>query len=159
MPDSHTAENIVEEIRDALSEWNLSITRIVAATTDNGANITAGISLLGVTQLSCFSHTLQLVVEQALKLPDISKLTARCKRLVAHFNRSAKSYVLLRQKQTALGHQLHALVNDVVTRWNSCYYIARVMEQQQPLCATLLELKKGDLMPTPIQNLLIWSYS
>ena len=99
-PDSHTAENIVQEIRDALSEWNLSITRIVAATTDNGANITAGISLLGVTQLPCFSRTLQ---EQALKLPDISKLTARCKRLVAHFNRSAKSYALLRQKQIALG--------------------------------------------------------
>ena len=148
-PDSHAAENIVQEIRDALSEWNLSITRIVAATTDNGANITAGISLLGVTQLPCFSHTLQLAVEQALKLPDISKLTARCKRLVAHFNRSAKSYALLRQKQIALGHEQHALVNDVVTRWNSCYYmVARVMEQQQPLCATLLELKKGDLMPT-----------
>ena len=46
-PDSHTAENIVQEIRDALSEWNLSITRIVATTIDNGANITAGISLLG----------------------------------------------------------------------------------------------------------------
>ena len=26
--------------------------------------------------------------------------------------------------------------------------VARFMEQQQPLCATLLELKKGDLMPT-----------
>ena len=47
--------------------------RIVAATTDNGANITAGISLLGATQLPCFSHTLQLAVEQALKLPDMSK--------------------------------------------------------------------------------------
>ena len=148
-PDSHTAENIVQEIRDALSEWNLSITEIVAATTDNGANITAGISLLGVIQLPCFSHTLQLAVEQALKLPDISKLTSRCKRLVAHFNRSAKSYALLRQKQIALGHEQHALVNDVVTRWNSSYYmVARVLEQQQPLCATLLELKKGDLMPT-----------
>ena len=26
--------------------------------------------------------------------------------------------------------------------------VARILEQQQPLCATLLELKKGDLMPT-----------
>ena len=24
----------------------------------------------------------------------------------------------------------------------------RILEQQQPMCATLLELKKGDLMPT-----------
>ena len=94
-------------------------------------------------------HTLQLAVEQALKLPDISKLTGRCKCLVAHFNRSSKSYALLRQKQIALRHEQHALVNDVVTRWNSSYYmVARVLEQQQPLCTTLLELKKGDLMPT-----------
>ena len=137
-PDSDTAENIVQEIRDTLSVWNLSVTRIVAATTDNRANITAGISLLGVTQLQCFSHTLQSAVEQTLKLSDISKLTARCKCLVAHFNQSTKSYVLLHQKQIALGHEQHAQVNDVVTQWNSCYYmVARVMEQQQPLCTTV----------------------
>ena len=115
------------------------VTRIVAATTDNGANITTGISLLGVTQLPCFSHTLQLAVEQALKLPNISKLTARCKCLVAHSNRSAKSYEFLRKKQIALEHEQHALVNDVVTRWKSGYYmVARVMEQQHYLA----ELKK-----------------
>ena len=148
-PDSHTTENIVQKIKDALSEWNLSITGIVAATTDNGANITTGINLLDVIQLPCFSHTLQLAAEKALKLPDISKLIGRYKRLVAHFNRSAKSYALLRQKQIALGHEQHALVNDVVTPWNSSYYmVARILEQQQPLCTTLLELKKGDLMPT-----------
>ena len=70
----------------------------------NGANITAGISLQGVTQLPCFSHTLQLAVEQALKLSNISKLIARCKRPVAHFNQSTKSYALLHQKQITLGH-------------------------------------------------------
>ena len=121
-PDCHTADNIVQEINDLLSEWNLSVRGIVVATTDNGANITAGIDLLGVLQLPCFSHTPQLAVEQALTLPDISRLTGRCKRLVAHFNRSAKSYALLRQKQIALGHEQHALINDVVTRWNSSYY-------------------------------------
>ena len=83
-PDSHTAENIAQEIHDTLSEWSLSADRIVAATTDNGANIIAGISLLGVIQLPCFSHTLQLAVKQAFKLPGISRLTGRSKRLVAH---------------------------------------------------------------------------
>ena len=29
--------------------------------------------------------------------------------------------------------------------------IERILEQQQPLCATLLELKKGNLMPTDIK--------
>jgi len=80
-PDSHTAENIVQEIKDALSEWNFPVDRIVAATTDNGANITAGINLLSVLQLPFGSHTLQLAVEQALKLPDIAKLLVDIKDL------------------------------------------------------------------------------
>ena len=39
LPESHTAENIVQEINDSLSEWNLSVRGIVVATTDNGANV------------------------------------------------------------------------------------------------------------------------
>jgi len=49
-------------------------------------------------------------------------------------------------KQIALGNEQHALVNDVVTKLNSIM-VTRVLKQQQPLCDTLLELKKGDLMP------------
>lgn len=56
-----------------------------------GANITAAIEMLEVPDLPCFSHTLQLAVEQGLKLPEVSKITDRCKRLVTHFNHSLKS--------------------------------------------------------------------
>ena len=41
------------------------------------------------------------------------------------------------------------MVQDVSTRWNSVYYMAeRLLSQQQPVCATLLELHKGDMMPS-----------
>ena len=120
--DSHTAEDIVGEINGILAEWNLPAQGIVAATTDNGANITAAIEKLEVPHLPRFNHTLQLAVEQALKLPEVSKITSRCKRLVAHFNHSPKSYYLLHQKQVALGYKQHSLINDVVTRWNSSYH-------------------------------------
>jgi len=43
-PDRRTAESIVQEINDTFSEWNLSVNRIVAATTVNETNITVGIS-------------------------------------------------------------------------------------------------------------------
>ena len=114
-PDSHTAVNISEEVTDVLSQWNMPVSGIVVATTDNGANITAAVELFGVSRLPCFSHTLQLAVEQALKLPEVSKLVGRCKRLVAYFNRSPKSCYLLHQKQIGLGHKQHSLINDVVT--------------------------------------------
>ena len=47
-PDNHTTENIVQEIKDAQSEWNLPVDGIVVDSTDNGANISAGINLLCV---------------------------------------------------------------------------------------------------------------
>ena len=76
----------------------------------------------------------------------------RCKKLVAHFNRSPKSCHILHQKQIVLGHKQHSLIKDAVTRWNSSYYIIeRILKQQQPLCPALLELKKGDLMPTDVE--------
>lgn len=38
------------------------------------------------------------------------------------------------------------------TRWNSTYNMfERIIEQQQPLCATLLEVHKADLMPSDVQ--------
>ena len=55
----------------------------------------------------------------------------------------------MKTKQEDLHHPTHSLIGDVVTRWNSTFYmIKRVLEQQQPLCAALLALKKGDLMPS-----------
>ena len=74
-------------------------------------------------KVACSSHTLQLAVEQALKLPEISKITGQCKKLIARFNRSPISYYLLHQKQVVLGYKQHSLINDVVTRWNSRYHM------------------------------------
>ena len=105
--------------------------------------------ILGWPHMPCFSHTLQLAVEDAMKLPEVSKALARCRRLVSHFNHSSKSTYLLRQKQADLHHKQLSLVQDVPTRWNSTYYmVGQILAQRQPLCAMLLKLRKGDLMPS-----------
>ena len=118
-------------------------------TTDNGTNIVYASEILQWKRMPCFSHTLQLAVEVVLKLPEVSRALARCRQLVGHFNRSAKSSYLLQQKQADLHHKKLALIQDVTTRWNSAFYMAeRILSQQQPLCATLLELHKGDMMPS-----------
>ena len=99
--------------------------------------------------MPCFSHTLQLAVKVVLKLPEVSRALARCRYLVTHFNRSAKSTYLLKQKQVNLHCKTLALVQDVSTRWKSAYYMAEcLLSQQQPVCVTLLELHKGDMMPS-----------
>lgn len=40
-------------------------------------------------------------------------------------------------------------LQDITTRWNSSYFmLKRILAQQQPLCAALIELRKADLMPS-----------
>ena len=123
-----------------------------AVTTDNCSNVVSAIDILGCIRMPCFSHTLQLAVEQVLKLTRVSSALVRCRRPVSHFNHSVKSTYMLNQKQTNLQCKKLGLVEDVVTRWNSAYYMAeRVLSQQQPLCAALVELRKGVLMPSNVE--------
>ncbi len=90
-PESHTGENIAEELEGILQEWNLPLDRLSAVTTDNGSNIVRAADILGWQRMPCFSHTLQLAVEKAMSLPEVSRALARCRRLVSHFNHSSKS--------------------------------------------------------------------
>lgn len=78
-PESHSAANIAEELKSILSEWGLVETSIFAITTDNGRNISAAARELGWVNLPCFSHTLQLSVENILRLRQIAKAISRCK--------------------------------------------------------------------------------
>ena len=101
---------------------------------------------------ACFSHTLQLSVEVVLKLSEVSCALARCRHFVAHFSHSVKSSYLLKQKQIDLQHKSPTILQDVSTHWNVAYYMAKcLLSQQQPLCVTLLELYKGDMMPSDME--------
>ena len=94
--------------------------------------------------MPCFSHVLNLAVEKAMAVPGVSKALAH-----SHFHRSTNASYVLKRKQADLHSVQHNLLHDVVTRWNSSYYmIERVVEQQQPICAALLELRKGEIMPS-----------
>ena len=56
---------------------------------------------------------------------------------------------MLKQKQVDLHHKTLALVQDVTTGWNFAYSMAeQILSQQQPLCETLLELYKENMMPS-----------
>ncbi len=147
--EAHTGFHIAEELEAILQHWNVSLNDLVAFTTDNGSNVASAIASMSCIRMPCLSYCLNLAVEKACSIQDISKALARCRRLVSHFNHSAKSSYFLKQKQESFSHPIHNLIQDVTTRWNLSYYmVARIIEQQQPICATLLELRKSDLMPS-----------
>ncbi len=154
--ESHTGSHIADELVGILSDWKLVPSMLSAITTDNGSNIVLATSILEWPRLACFSHTLQLA---ATRLPQLSCALGRCRRLVGHFNHSYKSCYILKKKQVDLQHKNLSLIQDVQTRWNSTYFMAeRIINQQQPLCATLLELRKGELMPTDDEFTALESY-
>jgi hypothetical protein len=145
---AHTGDNLASELEGMLEAWKLPAMKLSAATTDNAANIVLAMEILGWEHFRCFSHSLQLAINQAFDIPQVSRALARARNLVTHFHHSTKSTHLLKEKQRDLRNSSHSLVQQVTTRWNSAYYmLQRVLEQQQPLCATLLELRRTDLMP------------
>ena len=54
--DSHTGQNIVEELTSILKSRCLSEENLVLITTDNGSNVVSAAGLLNWTRMPCFSH-------------------------------------------------------------------------------------------------------
>ena len=149
LPDKHTAENLAASLEDILKQWELDSTKLSGATVDNAANIQKAVAdILKWKCLGCFGHTINLCVKAGLKQQQIQVALARCSRLVKFFRKSTVAANLLTKKQAALESPVHKLVKDVETRWNSTYdMVQRIIEQQGPVCATLVELKRLDLLP------------
>ena len=106
----HTAVNLSSYLIECLSRWSLQSTQVSAAVTDNASNITAAISRMEWLHLGCFSHTLQLGVQKAVSLTEVSRAFGRARKVFGHFHSSVKSTNILRQKQQDLCHDQHKLI-------------------------------------------------
>ena len=149
LSEQHTAENIAEALESVLQRWNLDSSKLSGTTVDNAANVQKAVAdILCWKCLGCFGHTINLCVKAGLKQHQVHTAVARCSRLVTFFRKSSRAAHVLTEKQQALGTPNHKLLQDVETRWNSTYdMVERIMEQQAPICATLVEQKRLDLLP------------
>ena len=67
LPQGHTGENIADTLLETLQSWNLDPTKRTCVTTDNGSNMISAVSNhLKLIRLSCFSHNLNLAVENSM---------------------------------------------------------------------------------------------
>lgn len=64
-PERHTSENIKNSLQNTIKNWGLK-NKVAACTTDNAANIAEAIRLCNWRHISCFSHSLNLVVQSSL---------------------------------------------------------------------------------------------
>ena len=144
VPMEHTAENIGKVITDVLFEYDIS-EKIIATTTDNGTNVIKAVDQLNFLHMPCVGQTLNLAVKKCFELSQVSKASARICKLVGHFHRSAKAMSNFSEKQKLFGIKSHHLINDCVIQWGSTYsMLTRFIEQQQAICAVMLEGSSRD---------------
>ena len=81
---AHTGDNLASELEGMLETWKLPAIKLSAATTDNAANIVLAMEILGWEHFHCFSHSMQLAINQAFDIPQVSRALARARNLVTH---------------------------------------------------------------------------
>ena len=99
--------------------------------TDNAANVVAAVRHTGWTHVPFFAHTLNLSVSEAIKADTkIHQLRKSCRDIVSFFQHSVKASEKLKEIQLQQGIPENKLIQEVVTRWNSTYYMfERITEQ------------------------------
>ena len=123
--DRHTGENIARHLKNVEQEFHIG--QVTALVTDNASNMVTAGALGGYTRLGCFSHSLQLCINDGMKQPTVAKAVATAKRVVGHFSHSNVATQALSDHQIKMGcnGKPLQLIQDVVTRWNSVYLMIR----------------------------------
>ncbi|KAL1247684.1 hypothetical protein QQF64_023060 [Cirrhinus molitorella] len=138
--ESHTGAHMARLLLDVVEEWELTDKSVVLVT-DNTANMISAAEIGKFPHVKCFAHTLNLAAQRALKLPAVSRLLGRVRRISAYFHRSTKAKHLFEENQRVVLKLTSPLklITDVATRWNSAHdMMERFLQLQAAVHATLL---------------------
>ena len=80
MNESHTSINLVNKITGVLKDWGINEKKLVFVS-DNASDITKAVAELGgCPWLGCMGHNINLVIQQALKEPNVKQLLDHLKK-------------------------------------------------------------------------------
>ncbi|CAH1107397.1 unnamed protein product [Psylliodes chrysocephalus] len=135
----HTAENLSELLQTKINEWGIQ-NKIVAAVSDNAANIVAGIRHANWRHIGCFAHTVNLIVQKGLKSNEHT--VNKIRKVVEFFKRSSHGLAKVNQIQEQMGLPILKLKIDVSTRWNSTFdMLNRFCQRKDAVISTLAILQ------------------
>ena len=142
----HTAENIAAELLKVAQAWKID-NKISSIVTDSAANMKAAARLTGWKHIPCFAHTLNLIVQEASeKDVELSRVRQKGRAIVTYFKQSVKAKDKLDEVQMQTGGVEKKLIRDVVTRWNSSYYMyERIVEIYQEVNTALCFMDRNDM--------------
>lgn len=113
--------------------------------------MTNAVKELGFISIPCTLHTLQLVINDALKEQELKGLLKEVSQVVKYFHKSTKANDFFKERQKSL----LKLKKRNKTRWNSSFYmIERLLNLQTPLNSILsqTECTIQHLEPTTFGN-------
>lgn len=128
--DSHSAVNLATSLSQCISTWTTEAQKErkmkLFVVSDNAANIQAAVSKVSqltlCKPLSCFAHTLQLVVNGAVNnCPDLQTTVSKAKSITTSFKHSVQSTQKLLAVEKQMGFPQLKLKQHCPTRWNSMY--------------------------------------
>ncbi|KAK7882934.1 hypothetical protein WMY93_029108 [Mugilogobius chulae] len=144
---SHTAQNIAESQKLLMEDWGIK-EKVQCMVTDNAANMKLSVQLLNIRHVSCFAHTLNLIVKKAIdQTPAMNDIREKSRKVVGLFRSSCKAKEKLNEVQVLMNRPTMKLIQEVETRWNSTYdMLERLYEQREPVGAALSYLQ-NDVSP------------
>lgn len=146
-PEKHTSDNIKQKLSEITDEWNVS-SKINFAVTDNAANVKKAIQDLGWKHYGCYAHTLNLIVQDSLKI--VKERLEKVKRIVRYFKTShvATEKLLKSQINENPDRVPLRLIQEVPTRWNSTFFMLRRFVLLETHIRLILAIVSIDLLPT-----------
>ncbi|XP_054012802.1 E3 SUMO-protein ligase ZBED1-like [Hylaeus anthracinus] len=144
MTDSHTGQNISDELKIICKEWEI-FNKVDFATTDNASNMkTAILKYCRWKHVSCFGHSLNLIVKSSLNNDAINLLLENVRKIVNYFKKSTTAAEKLKKYQLNSGRNVQKLIHNVSTRWNSTYtMIDRFIILEELIKATIAIINKN----------------
>ena len=120
----HTGVNIASAVQSMICEYNISQAAAVALVHGQASNMTVAgrdleNSLPNFSSVVCAVHRIQNSLKQGLQISIVSKLLAKGRKLVAHFNQGVRATTALHLRQVEMKMKKLNVVQDVSTRWNS----------------------------------------
>ena len=142
----HTAQNISKRLVEITNDVGIT-GKIVTLTHDEAANQCAAIrkACAATTEKStdgswrsvvCIAHRLPTSSKHALQVNEVTHLLSNCRKLVGHFCYSAKATQALKENQ--MEWPPTKVIQDIMTRWNSTYYMLECLTVLHPAISSVL---------------------
>jgi hypothetical protein len=143
---SHTADAILESLEKAMEEWKLPENTPVFCVRDNGSNLKSAVKkFCSWYDVSCFGHTLQLAIADAIKECDgMVTMLNKCRKIVSHYHHSCVAGGRIDELQRLKNETEYDFIMSCPTRWNSEFLmVQRLLILKESVCSDIAAL--GDI--------------